>query len=61
MQLISTKYKTRDGAQKRAAFENAIALSEFKRGDKTRLYTFRAVEHNGLWRVAKQPQATRTI
>ena len=34
--LLSAKYKTREGADKRCRFENAIAKSEFDRGDKAK-------------------------
>jgi hypothetical protein len=40
MKLLKEKYKTYDGALKRAAFENAMAPGEFKRGDKARVYRY---------------------
>jgi len=39
--LLKETYKTYEGARKRAAFENGIALGEYKRGDKARLYHYR--------------------
>ena len=37
-------FKTYEGARKRAAFENAMAKSEFQRGDKAKLYHYEIVE-----------------
>ncbi len=57
MKLISTKYKTYEGARKRAAFENSVAPGEFKRGDKARLYRYSVVRDAvdlGVWRVARE-------
>ncbi len=56
MKLIREKYKTYEGARKRAAFENAIAPGEFKRGDKARLYRYHVVadpNDSEAWRVER--------
>jgi hypothetical protein len=51
--LLSAKYKTREGAGKRCRFENAIAKSEFDRGDKAKHYRY-MIEYDGeFWRVAR--------
>jgi hypothetical protein len=51
--LLATKYKTRDGAERRARFERAMAPGEFRRGDKARLYGYRTLELAGAWRVER--------
>ena len=53
MRLLREKYKTREGAAKRAAFERGIAPGEFRRGDKARLYGYRVVLHEGFFRVER--------
>lgn len=53
MKLLKEKYKTRDGAAKRARFENGLAPSEFKRGDKAKLYQYRVVTVDGFYRVER--------
>lgn len=45
--LLREKYKTYEGARKRAAFENGIALSEFKSGYKARHYRYRVIREVG--------------
>ena len=44
--LLREKYKTYEGAQKRTAFENAIAKSEYEHGHKARLYRYTIVREN---------------
>jgi hypothetical protein len=57
--LLREKYKTQEGARKRAAFENSLALSEFLRGHKPRHYRYRTVlDAEGRWRVARELPAT---
>lgn len=51
MKLLREKYKTSEGARKRARFENGLAPGEFARGG--RLFTYHIVQHDGLWRVAR--------
>jgi hypothetical protein len=54
--LLTAKYKTFEGARKRAAFENGIAKHEFERGYKARHYIYRAVKQAGppeIWRVER--------
>jgi hypothetical protein len=54
MKLLGTKYKTVEGARKRAAFENGLAKGEFERGDKAKHYRYSTIQDdNGLWRVAR--------
>jgi len=53
--LLSTKYKTRDGASKRASFENLVAPGEHARGEKAQLYKHGVTQdENGMWRVTRQ-------
>jgi len=54
--LLREKYKTLEGARKRAAFENSLAPSEFARGYKARLYRYvTVVDPSGEgWRVERQ-------
>jgi hypothetical protein len=63
MKLLKEKYKTYDGARKRAAFENGIAASEFKNGIaasefkngyKAKLYRCTIVTVDGVWRVRRE-------
>jgi len=51
--ILREKYKTLEGALKRAAFENAVAPGEYARGEKAKLYTYRAVKAGELWRVER--------
>jgi len=51
--LLRQKYTTFSGAAKRAAFERAVAPSEFAKGYKARLYSFRVVEYGGNYRVER--------
>lgn len=54
VKLLKEKYKTREGAEKRCRFENALAKGEFKRGDKARHYAYSVVlESDGAWRVQR--------
>jgi hypothetical protein len=56
MKLIAQKYKTYEGARKRAVFENSAAPGEFKRDDKARLYCYRVVadpNDGNVWRVGR--------
>jgi hypothetical protein len=41
--VLKEKYKTYEGARKRAAFENAIAKAEFNRGLKAHHYHYSVV------------------
>ena len=54
MKLLKEVYKTRDGAEKRARFENAIAKSRWSRGDIAKLYHYTAIPHEGAYRVLRQ-------
>lgn len=45
--LLREKYKTYEGARKRAAFENGLAPSEFRNGYKVRLYHYRVIRTIG--------------
>jgi hypothetical protein len=51
--LLSQKYKTFSGAAKRAQFERAMNPSEFRSGHAARLWTYRVVEHDGMYRVER--------
>jgi hypothetical protein len=42
--LLKERYKTYEGARKRAAFENGLARGEFERGDKAKHYHYSIVE-----------------
>jgi hypothetical protein len=54
--LLASKYKTLEGARKRAAFENSVATSEYEHGYKAKLYRYSVVQDDyypGIWRVAR--------
>ena len=51
--LLREKYLTFAGAGKRAAFERTVNPSEFARGYAARLYRFRVVSADGLYRVER--------
>lgn len=54
--MLAAKYKTWEGANKRAQFENGVAPGEYKRGDVARLYRFNVIEdpyYKGTWRVQR--------
>jgi hypothetical protein len=51
--MLREKYKTFSGAAKRAAFERAVAPSEFRAGYKARIYSYRVIEHAGAYRVER--------
>jgi len=53
MRLLKEKYKTWEGAHKRARFENGVAPSEFKNGYKARLYRYSVIEQDSVYRVAR--------
>ena len=53
MKYLREKYKTVEGARKRCAFENGVALSEFRSGRKARWYKYRTEQHDGFYRVAR--------
>lgn len=56
MRLLKERYKTILGARNRAAFENAMALGEFRRGDKARIYSYATVkDKTGAYRVERRP------
>lgn len=54
--MLAAKYKTYEGAHKRAAFENGIAPGEYQRGETAHLYRFSVIEdqyYKGTWRVQR--------
>ena len=53
MKLLKEKYKTWEGARKRAGFENGVARGEYERGDKARHYHYTVVQEGELWRVQR--------
>jgi hypothetical protein len=53
MKTWSAKYKTWEGAHKRAAFENGLARGEYARGEKRRIYRYHVVEKDGCYRVQR--------
>lgn len=57
MRLLGAKYKTYEGARKRAGFENGVAPSEYRRGYEARLYRYRVVTVDGIYRVAREVNA----
>lgn len=54
MKLLTEKYKTYEGARKRAAFENGVARSEFEHGLKAKHYCYSVVAECDAWRVARE-------
>jgi len=54
MPMLRQKYKTYEGARRRAAFENMVAPGEFQRGQRARLYTYAVVQIDGMWRVERR-------
>ena len=55
--LLKEKYKTYEGARKRAAFENGVAGSEFRNGYKARVYRYTIVADDAeseTWRVRRE-------
>jgi len=54
---LAQSYKTYKGAYKRAAFENAVAPGEFRRGDKAHLYVYRVIQvltaTGAVWKVER--------
>lgn len=53
MKLLAGKYKTIEGARKRAAFENGVAPGEYRRGETAYLYRYSVLEVDRLWRVVR--------
>jgi hypothetical protein len=54
VKLLKEIYKTFQGARKRCAFEDAMAKSEFERGDKARLYIHTIAKGDDeTWRVTR--------
>jgi hypothetical protein len=53
MRLLKEKYKTYEGARKRAAFQNANARFEFEHGYKAKHYQYSVITQDGAWRVAR--------
>jgi hypothetical protein len=57
MKLLKEKYKTYEGARKRAAFENGLARFEYERGYKARFYHYTIVAgDNNDYRVARKQE-----
>ena len=54
MKLLKEKYKTYEGARKRAAFENGVALSEYKHGTMRHVYRYSVIAEDNLWRVRRE-------
>lgn len=57
IKLLREHYKTYDGADRRARFENGIAGSEFRNGYKAHLYRYVAIpdhENYGCFRVERR-------
>lgn len=54
--LLREKYKTYEGARKRAGFENGIAASEYRNGYKAKLYHYAIVADpsGDGWRVQRR-------
>lgn len=55
---LPQRYKTQEGARKRAAFENSLALSEFLRGFKPRHYKYRTMHDGTSYRVERITPST---
>ena len=53
MKILKEKYKTLEGANKRARLENALAPGEYSRGDKAKLYRYSVLEYEEHYRVAR--------
>ena len=58
--LLREKYKTWEGAHKRAGFENGIAKSEFDYGRKAKHYRYAVIKQDGCWRVQRLSDDVRT-
>jgi hypothetical protein len=46
MKLLKEKYKTYEGARKRAAFENGIAKGEYEKGYRAKHYHYTVIEQD---------------
>jgi hypothetical protein len=46
MKLLKEKYKTYEGARKRAASENGLAKGEYERGYKAKHYHYTVIEQD---------------
>jgi hypothetical protein len=56
--VLKEKYKTQEGADKRARFENGLAGFEHRQGYKAKHYRYRVIPDGELWRVERYvPQA----
>jgi hypothetical protein len=60
--LLREKYKSYEGARKRAAFENGIAGSEYRNGYKAMLYFYAVVADptGDGWRVERRREPVPT-
>lgn len=56
---IAGKYKTWQGAEKRAGFENGVAESEYRHGYKAAVYRYRVIAEDGVYRVQRYKKAIR--
>lgn len=61
MKLLKEKYKTYEGARKRAAFENAWAASEFTRGHTARRYRYAVITQDGCYRVQRTEAQAKAV
>lgn len=54
--MLAAKYKTYEGARKRAAFENGVAPGEYKRGETAHQYQYTVIAdpyYQDTWRVQR--------
>ena len=51
--LLRERYTTMINAQRRAAFENGVALSEYSHGWRPHLYAYRVVLQDTFYRVER--------
>jgi len=61
MKLLKETYKTREGAAKRARFENSLAPFEHRQGYKAKLYRYTVVQLGVMWRVQRSEAETQGV
>jgi hypothetical protein len=59
--LRKEKYKTQEGAHKRARFENMLASFEYKRGYKAALYRYFVVTEGDHYRVQRMAVEDKAV
>jgi hypothetical protein len=59
--LLSEKYRTLEGARKRAALENGLAPGEFARGYKAKLYRYTVVTEGDFYRIQRTEAEAKVV